>query len=168
MVTMALLLLPKLLGLISALFRADVYRGPGRIRLCLSFMIELLFSILHAPVVMLMHTRHLWEIARGQDSGWSAQQRQSGRVDWRNMLARHGSHTLVGVLMLMYLLWVSSALLYWMLPMITGLILSIPLSALSGSRSAGRWLARKGMLLTPEECAPPAIIRRRHALLDNA
>jgi len=59
------------------------------------------------------------------------------------------------------LLWSASPLLYWMLPMVIGLVLAVPLSALSGSRRVGRWLARQGLLETPEERAPPAIMERR-------
>lgn len=165
-ITMALLLLPKLLGLVGGLLRSELSRGPGRFRLVLSAVLELLFSVLHAPIIMMLHTRHLWEIIRGQDSGWSAQQRQSGNVQWRQLLARHGLHTVIGLLMTAYLLWLSSPLLYWMLPIVTGLVLAIPLSALSGSRTAGRWLARHGLLDTPEEREPPGIMRRRNLSMD--
>lgn len=165
LVTMVLLLLPKLLGLIGALFRRELHHGPGRMRLVLGALLELLFSILHAPIVMLLHTRHLWEIVRGQDSGWSAQQRQGRGVQWRQLLRRHGLHTMVGVLITAQLLWLSSPLFYWMLPMVIGLILAVPLSALSGSRRAGRWLTRRGLLDTPEERSPPAIMVRRQKYL---
>ena len=167
LVTMSLLLLPKILGLSTVLCRRELYEGPGRLRLVLSGMVELLFSILHAPIVMLLHTRHLWEIARGQDSGWSAQQRQGHGVQWRVLLARHGLHTLVGVLITLHLLWLSSSLLYWMLPMLVGLVFAIPLSAMSGSRSAGRCLARLGLLDTMEERSPPVIMERRRDYLTH-
>lgn len=163
--TMALLLLPKMMGLIGGVLRRELYSGPGRLRLVLGGLVELLFSVLHAPIVMLLHTRHLWEIARGQDSGWSAQQRQGRGVRWRQLLAQHGVHTLVGLLITALLIWQSSPLLYWMLPMVFGLILAIPLSALSGSRRVGAWLARLGVLETPEERAPPPIMERRRAFL---
>ncbi len=164
-VTMTLLLLPKMLGLVSALFHREAYRGVGRLRLIGGALLELLFSVLHAPIVMMLHTRHLWEIARGRDSGWSAQQRRGRGVQWRQLLRRHGTHTMVGVLMTVYLLWLSSPLLVWMLPMVAGLVLSIPLSALSGSRDAGAWLSRRGLLDTPEEHAPPSIMKQRQQFL---
>ncbi|MEZ5492916.1 MAG: glucans biosynthesis glucosyltransferase MdoH [Gammaproteobacteria bacterium] len=164
--TMTLLLLPKLLGFCAGICRREVHGGQGRVRLVLSAVMELLFSILHAPIVMLLHSRHLWEIVRGQDSGWSAQQRRGRRVSWKELLYRHGWHTAVGLLVTTQLLWLSSPLLYWMLPMVVGLMLAIPLSALSGSRRFASLLARAGLLHTPEECKPPAIMRRRDVFQD--
>ncbi|TVP52682.1 MAG: glucans biosynthesis glucosyltransferase MdoH [Halomonadaceae bacterium] len=167
--TMTLLLLPKMLGLASGLLSRAQRGGAGRPAFFLSVMLELLFSVLHAPIFMLMHSRHLWEIARGQDSGWSAQRRRLGDgVQWRHLLVRHGIHTALGLLTLVLLLWLSSALLFWMLPLITGLVLAIPLSALSGSTTAGQWLARRSLLGIPEERTLPVIMQRRQAFLDTA
>lgn len=165
--TMALLLLPKMLGLVGGLLRPTRGGGAGRFRFFLSALLELVFSILHAPIFMLIHSRHLWEIARGQDSGWSAQRRHGGSAQWRQLLARHGGHTVMGLLVLALLLWLPSVLLYWMQPIVIGLIMAIPLSALSGSASAGRWLAQRGLLGIPEELAPPGIVKRRQALLES-
>lgn len=165
MATMALLFLPKILGLLRALFSTKITSLLGRPRLILGFTIEVLFSILHAPIVMMQHTRHMWEIIRGQDSGWSAQQRQGGELQWQLLFRQHAGHTVIGLLMAVYLQWLSSPLLYWMLPMIVGLVLSIPLSALSGSRLLADWLTERGLLLTPEEYSePPVMERQRHLL----
>ncbi|WP_394171572.1 glucans biosynthesis glucosyltransferase MdoH [Saccharospirillum alexandrii] len=163
--TMALLLLPKLLGLLSGLLSKARRGGTSRVRFFVSALLELLFSVLHAPIFMLVHSRHLWEIARGQDSGWSAQRRQGSGVIWRPLLASHGVQTALGLLILGLLLWLSSSLLYWMLPTVIGLILAIPLSALSGSKTAGRWLAKWGLLGIPEEVTPPGIMQRRQDFL---
>ncbi len=165
--TMALLLLPKLLGLLGGLLSRARRGGASRLRFLLSALLELLFSVLHAPIFMLVHSRHLWEIARGQDSGWSAQRRQGSGVIWRPLLASHGVQTVLGLLVLGLLLWLSTSLLYWMLPTVIGLILAVPLSALSGSKVAGQWLARWGLLGIPEEVTPPDIMKRRQAFLDT-
>lgn len=164
--TMALLLLPKIIGLTAGLLQPDRRGGMGRLTFVCSVMLELLFSVLHAPIFMLIHSRHLWEIARGRDSGWSAQRRRSGGVEWRHLLASHGGHTILGLLLLGLLLGLPSSLLYWMLPIVIGLILAIPLSGLSGSEAAGQWLARQGLLGTPEECELPHIMQRRQTLHD--
>jgi len=58
-------------------------------------------------------------------------------------------------------------LLYWVLPMAVGLIFSVPLSALSGSRLLGGKLAELRLLLTPEERELPAIMARHQELIDN-
>ncbi|PTY38241.1 glucan biosynthesis glucosyltransferase H [Saccharospirillum sp. MSK14-1] len=164
--TMALLLLPKALGLLGGLLSKTRRGGTRRLTFFVSALLELLFSVLHAPIFMLVHSRHLWEIARGQDSGWSAQRRHGSGVIWRPLIARHGMQTILGVLVLGLLLGLSSSLLYWMLPTVIGLILAVPLCALTGSETAGQWLARWGVLGTPEEVAPPEIMQRRQAFLD--
>jgi len=161
--TMLLLLLPKLIGFVSGLWRRDLHAGCGRLGFCLSAILELIVSILHAPIVMMLHSRHLWEIFRGQDSGWAVQQRRATAVPWRELLRRHRGQTLAGFFTTALLLWMSSPLLFWMLPVVVGLMLSIPLSALSGSRTAGSALARWGILVTPEETAAPPVMRRRQS-----
>lgn len=165
--TMVLLLLPKLLGVLNGVFLAQQERGSSLIRFMTSAALELLVSILHAPIVMMMHSSHLWEIVRGKDSGWSTQQRRAQSVPWRELFRRHSGQTLLGLGLLALLIAQSSPLLLWMLPVIAGLLLAIPLSALSGSRRAAAFLAARGLLLTPEELSPPAIIQRREYYIDR-
>lgn len=162
--TISLLLLPKFLGLIIALRVRR--KGQNRVSLVVSTVIEQLFSILHAPIVMSLHSRHLWEIFCGQDSGWSAQRRRGSLFSLKVLLRRHGSQTVIGLLTSAYLIWLSSPLFYWVLPMTIGLIFSVPLSALSGSRWLGRKLAKLRLLLTPEEQELPAIMQRHREFID--
>ena len=156
--TISLLLLPKLLGLVMALGEPQPRRE--RARLIIGAVIEQLFSILHAPIVMSLHTRHLWEIMCGKDSGWPEQQRCGKSFPFVFLLQRHGSQTIIGLVTTAYLAWLSSPLLYWVLPLTLGLIFSVPLSALGGSRQLGRKLVKLRLLLTPEEQKLPAIMQR--------
>ena len=56
--TISLLLLPKFLGLIMALGKPQsIHR---RTRLIIGAVIEQICSILQAPIVMSLHSRHLW------------------------------------------------------------------------------------------------------------
>jgi membrane glycosyltransferase len=48
----------------------------------------------------------------------------------------------------------------WMSPVLAGMTLSIPLSIWSSRVSVGEWVRKLGLLWTPEEVAPPAILRR--------
>ncbi len=54
---------------------------------------------------------------------------------------------------------VSQALFLWMTPVLLGLILAIPLAALTASRDVGLKLRRAGLLLIEEETAPPPILQ---------
>lgn len=163
--TVVLLLLPKLLGLVGALLSQQRRGGVGRLRLLLSALVELVFSVLHAPVFMLIHSQHLWGIARGRDSGWSTQQRQSRGVRWPLLMDQHWLHTVLGLLVLALLVWLSTDLVYWMLPMVVGLLLAVPLAALSGSDFIGRQAKAWGLLATSEDITQPDIMKQRQAFL---
>ena len=47
----------------------------------------------------------------------------------------------------------------WMLPVILGMALSIPIAALSARRDLGEAARRAGLLLTPEEIHPSPVVR---------
>ncbi|MFN2287861.1 MAG: hypothetical protein ABR578_05965, partial [Chromatocurvus sp.] len=94
------------------------------------------------------------------------QQRQGVDPRWHRLLASHGVYTIVGLLILAVLLWLPSSLLYWMLPIVSGLIMALPLSALSGSTAVGHWLARRGLLSIAEERDLPPIMQRRRDIND--
>ena len=164
--TMGLLLVPKIVGLGLAIAKREIYPNQRRTSLLASAVLEQLFAIFHAPIVMSFHSSHLWEILRGKDSGWAAQHRRGRSIPWAKLVTRHRGQTAAGFLATAYLVWLSSPLLYWLLPMTISLIFSVPLSALSGSRMAGRILAKQGLLNTPEEILAPNIMLRRRALLN--
>ena len=48
------------------------------------------------------------------------------------------------------------AFIWWMSPILIGLLLSVPLTMLTSLTSAGVWARKHGLLLTPEETEPPA------------
>jgi membrane glycosyltransferase len=59
---------------------------------------------------------------------------------------------------------VSPELLAWMAPVILGLVLAIPVSAMTGWQALGKAARRFKLLVTPEEIAPPAVLRRTNEL----
>jgi membrane glycosyltransferase len=62
----------------------------------------------------------------------------------------------------------SPSLLAWLSPALLGLFLAVPLSRASGSEALGRALLRIGLLRTPEEVEPPALVARRRELIAQA
>ncbi|MFN3869564.1 MAG: glucans biosynthesis glucosyltransferase MdoH, partial [Hyphomicrobiaceae bacterium] len=79
--TMLVVLLPKVLGLILEVRRARAAREDfGTIRAVLGGIVETVFSILLAPILMLTQTVAVTEILLGRDSGWKAQRRANGEV----------------------------------------------------------------------------------------
>ncbi|HYC24554.1 MAG TPA: hypothetical protein VEC58_00835, partial [Roseiarcus sp.] len=77
---------------------------------------------------------------------------------------RHRAHMALGLLTLFAGFLISPSLVAWMSPTIAGLILAIPISWASGQLWIGVALRRAGLLATPEETSPPAIVQRANAL----
>ena len=77
---------------------------------------------------------------RGRDAGWKAQ-RRDGVITLREIVHRHLWHTLFGIAMGAVAWLVAPSLFLWMSPVVIGLVLAIPISALSARRSTGRGVA---------------------------
>jgi membrane glycosyltransferase len=166
--TMALLIAPKLLGYGSMLVRRSdrvgiggAFRGFGSV-LC-----ETVVSALIAPVMMLMQSKAVTEILMGRDSGWATQQRDGGRASIATLALQYRLPTIVGILLALAAYSVSLPLLLWMLPVILGLSLAVPVVAFTSAGALGRRLRSLGVFLTPEERAPPPTLVRANALLAN-
>jgi membrane glycosyltransferase len=155
-VTMSVLLFPKLLGYLRGCFNRKAAHASSVLALTLSVLLETLLSMFYAPVCMLIHSRQVWEIFSGQDSGWEAQQRGLSSVQWGLLVDKHGMHTLMGVLLTIGLYFAAPPLLPWMAPTIVGLMVAIPMSALSGSEAVARALRKVHLLRIPEEMETPA------------
>ncbi|MBV9431967.1 MAG: glucans biosynthesis glucosyltransferase MdoH [Hyphomicrobiales bacterium] len=166
--TMAVLLLPKALGWLFALFNATTRRGAGGpVRLTLSALLEIVVSALLAPVLMLIQSGSVFQILFGRDTGWNPQRRDDGSIPLGAITRRHFWHTAFGIVAGASAYGLSPYLFAWMSPTIIGLVLAIPLSAGSGLRRLGLGLRRAGLLLTPEERSPPAIVARANALTEE-
>ncbi|MDB5543912.1 MAG: glycosyl transferase 21 family protein [Hyphomicrobiales bacterium] len=164
-VTMAVLLMPKLFGLIIALLNSTTRRAcGGGFRLIVSTLLEVLMSALIAPIMMVIQTGSVMQIIFGRDTGWNPQRRDDGSIPLRDIIRRHRSHVGLGIVTLIAGLLISPSLVAWMSPTIAGLILAIAISWASGQLFIGLALKRAGLLLTPEESAPPEIATRANAL----
>ena len=163
--TMAVLLAPKLMGLLIALFDKATRRASGGgLRLVGSALVETLMSALFAPVMMVIQTGSVVQIVFGRDTGWNPQRRDDGSIPFSSIVRRHRSHVALGFVTLIAGLLISPSLVAWMSPTIAGLILAIFLSWGSGMLSLGLALKRMGLLLTPEETSPPPVATRANGL----
>jgi membrane glycosyltransferase len=158
---MAVLLTPKLLGLIYALFRAPTRKAcGGAIGLTVSSIVEVIFAALIAPIMMVIQTGSVLQIVFGRDTGWTPQRRDDGSIPFRDIVRRHRWHMALGFLTLIVALILSTSLAAWMSPTIAGLILAIPLSWASGKLGLGLAMRRIGLLVTPEEGERPRVAAR--------
>jgi len=163
-VTMAVLLMPKVFGLGLALADGQTReRCGGGVRMTASWLIEIVFSALLAPIMMLIQTGAVLRILMGIDSGWNPQRRDDGSVPFATIAVSHLSHMALGFVTLVAGLLISPSLVAWMSPTIAGLLLAALLTWGTGQLSAGLALRRRGLLLTPEETSPPPIVRQAAA-----
>lgn len=164
--TMAILIAPKLLGYLAMLLRPSDRSGMGGpLRGFCSVMMETIISALLAPIMMLKQSKAVIEILMGHDSGWATQQRIHRNVALAELSRQYAFPTLCGVALAGGAYSVSGPLLLWMLPVIVGLTLAIPIAALTSMSTLGLGLRKIGLLLTPEERVPPAILVRANELL---
>lgn len=163
--TMAILLAPKLFGLLLTLFNGKLRRaGGGTIRLIVSALIEVLFSAFFAPIMMLIQSGSVFQILLGRDTGWNPQRRDDGSIPLKDIVRRHRTHSALGVIAGVSAFMIATSLFAWMSPTIVGLVLAIPLSWASGQLALGLWLKRHKLLMTPEEGDPPGVALRANAL----
>ena len=163
--TIGILLAPKFLGLLLALIDRKTRRGSGgALGLIASTFVEIVISAALAPIMMLIQSGSVAQILSGRDTGWNPQRRDDGSIPFSSIARRHRSHALLGVITLFAAALISPSLVVWMSPTIAGLILSIPLSWASGNLTIGLAMRRIGLLRTPEETSPPAVVGRANAL----
>ncbi|MBV9287948.1 MAG: glucans biosynthesis glucosyltransferase MdoH [Hyphomicrobiales bacterium] len=164
-ITIAILLAPKILGLIVALIDGPTRKGSGGgFALIASSLLEIVISALLAPIMMLIQSGSVAQILSGRDTGWNPQRRDDGSIPFASIARRHRSHAVLGVITLFAAALISPSLVGWMSPTIAGLILSIPLSWASGQLWIGLGMRRIGLLRTPEETSPPEVVQRANSL----
>ncbi len=156
--TATLLFLPKILAVILIWAQGAKHFG-GALKLGASMLMELLFSAALAPVRMLFHTQFVLSAMIGWTIQWKSPPREDTQTGWGEALRRHGLQTLLGVAWAGLVYWLNPAFLWWLLPVVGALMLSIPLSVFSSRVSLGRALRAGRLFLIPEESNPPRELR---------
>ena len=123
--------------------------------------------MLLAPVMMLFHSSFVVGTVLRRAVGWSTQARSDRGLTLREAGARHGVHTLIGLVVTVALALLAPEFLPWLAPVLLGLVLSVPLSWASSRSDLGRWLRKRGVLITPEETAPPPVLASLSVLLEQ-
>jgi membrane glycosyltransferase len=155
-ICMAVLFLPKVLALIDLAFDWERRRAFGGLaRTTVGVVGETIFSTLHAPLLMLWHTRFVVTNLFGASVGWSQQRRGPDGTTWWSAIRRHWGHTLIGLVWGLFMWRLNQYLFWWFTPVFSGMVLSIPLSVWTSRRSLGARARKLGLFLTPEETKPP-------------
>ncbi len=149
----AMLITPKVMGLITtAITPGAISKFGGVSRFALSFLSELVTSVLYAPLLMIQQTIAVARALVGVQAKWEPQQRKSGRYSSVTLLKFHALETVLGMSLAVGMgLGIVSL---WLLPIMVSLICAVPLSAISGLRLHGH-----AIMGTPGELAPSEIIK---------
>src|SRR5471032_3239311 len=98
-ICMVVIMLPKFLALIDLANDWPRRRAFGGLsRATLGVVGETVFSTLHAPLLMLWHTRFVVTNFLGISVGWAAQKRDADGTSWLFAAQRNWGHTFIGVL----------------------------------------------------------------------
>lgn len=165
--TFVLLFLSKILAVLDlALQPGGTARFGGLGRVTAGVLLEMIFSALLAPLLMLFHAKFVVVTILGRGVKWATQRREvEDRINWTEALETHRGHTILGVIWTVLLAMFAPGLLAWMSPVLAGMLLSIPFSALTAQRRLGRAARAAGVFCTPDEIAPPPELRDLQAAL---
>ena len=169
-ICMVVIMLPKFLSLVD-LARDWPRRKEfgGLLNATGGVISETIFSTLHAPLLMLWHTRFVLTNLAGISVGWTTQSRNADGTDWLYAAQRHWGHTLIGAAWGWFTWQLEPGLFWWFTPVLAGMVFSIPLSVLTSRRTLGARAKQAGLFLTPEETRPPmelVSLRSRMAIHD--
>jgi len=152
--TATLLFLPKVLSVL--LVCKEGARGfGGAVRLTMSMFIEMIFSMLLAPVRMLFHTHFVVGAFMGWALRWKSPPREDAETTPAEAFRHHGFQTLVGLVWGGGIFWLNPTFLPWLLPIVGSLVVAIPVSVYSSKVVHGVRFRQKKLFVIPEEAQPP-------------
>lgn len=150
--TTLVLLAPRGLALLLALRPTRRSAFGGLAGLLAGVVAETLLSLLLAPVMMMLHSRFVATIVAGQSVAWGTQPRADRSIPWALALRLHAGHLLAG-LAWGYAVWsLAPDFLWWIAPVVVGLVLASVTDVLSSRQ------ATAGCLAAPEELRRPAVL----------
>jgi membrane glycosyltransferase len=152
LLTLSLIFGPKFLALLHLFSRPQELKlYGGALRVTAGVILEMLFSVLTAPIMVWFHTRFVLRNLAGQTVSWHTQTRDGGSGPrWRDVLAEYWPLPVVATMFGAFAWWTDHFYALWLAPILLGLWLAVPVVQLSGRRGL---LSR--FFQTPEETAPP-------------
>ena len=155
--TLALLFIPKFLAILDALIHGMAKGFGGAWRMFVSVWVEIVFSVLLAPIRMWAHSRYVVASLLNVSLTWAGQNRTE-ETGWREAFIAQSPGLLIGGAWAVFAWWLDFGFFLWSLPVAIPLILAAPTSVLLSRVKVGQAIRRAGLLLIPEEVTPPPLL----------
>ena len=153
LLTLFLLLLPRVLGAGAVIARGEAAAFGGTPKLLAGALLELLMSAVQAPLRMLAHCAYVLGALTGLKLEWKSPSRASDVPLWGDVTRRVGSLVILPLAVGFGLM--RRTALFALAPMLLPLSLAIPYVVITGHPRLGRLAQRLGLLRTPEEHSRP-------------
>ena len=151
--TLTLLFMPRILGILTTLPRARAFGGV--FRMLVSALLENIFSILMAPVLMMFHTLFVLFTILGVQIKWNPQNRADKGLSLAHCLRLYGWLTVLGLTLWPVAIQFLGVSGWWLSPIFTGWIFAPFIAWITSGPGLGRLLRKCGLFVTPEEINPP-------------
>ncbi|HEX4510006.1 MAG TPA: glucans biosynthesis glucosyltransferase MdoH [Burkholderiaceae bacterium] len=158
--TLTMLALPRLLGVAAVLLRREAGRHGGGVRLVQSAMLEAGLSMLLAPLRMVAHSIFVLGALTGWKLDWKSPPREAADVHWGDAARRFAPASVVVATLGAALANTGSSALLWLLPVGVPIVLAVPFAVWTGSTRLGERVRAARLLLVPEECSSPTVLRQ--------
>jgi len=164
LLTTVLLMGPKVLGVIVAFTHRRKQFGGAR-AIAKGAFVETVFAVLIAPIMMAYHAYFVISVLLGFKVNWDSQDREGRLLPWGECIARTSRMTLIalawGTLTYIY----APIFFWWLLPVLTGLVLAAPIVRYSSSLDWGRSTREHKIFLSPDETNEDPVLTHLRELL---
>ncbi len=164
LLTTVLLMGPKVLGVIVAFTHRRKQFGGAR-AIAKGSIVETLFAVLIAPIMMAYHAYFVISVLLGFKVNWDSQDREGRLLPWGECFARTSRMTLAalawGALTYEY----APVFFWWLMPVLTGLVLAAPIVRYSSSLDLGRSTREHKIFLSPDETHDDPVLTHLKELL---
>lgn len=148
--TIIILLMPKLMGVIVTLIHRNKRFG-GSIKLILGSIIETVFAIIVAPLMMVFHAYFVLCVFLGKKVKWDAQPREGRMVPWKEAFGYTLFSTIVAIAWGSTAYYFTPVFFWWLSPILLGLVLGAPIIRYTSSIKLGVQLRKLGIFICPSE-----------------
>lgn len=157
--TMVLLFAPKLFSYGIIIARTGAKDVGGIFKLTLSILIEMVWSMILAPIRMIFHSKFVVKAWLGSKIQWKSPSRSDDALTWGESFYFCWPLSLLGIVWLCVIIWLNPQFTYWYIAILIPLTISPLVIRISGLSSIGMKAKKAGLFLTPEETHPSRAVK---------